>query len=283
VIALDDAPEKDLDCLVSCLPHGASAEHCARFIKDGVRIIDMSADFRLRDAAAHGQWYGGDHPCPRHLKDAVYGLSEHFRDRIASAALVANPGAEPTAVLLALLPLVRDETFGVEGIIADCKSGVSGTGRTPAVTSLFVEANGNISPHALGREHRHVPEIEQELSRAGRKAVRISLAPHLVPVSRGVLATVYFHALRTAEECLTALRTFYRGEVLIRVREPADLPNLRDVERTSFCDITVAGGEEGQPLIAVATLDNLLKGGAGQALQNLNIMFGMQETRGLLP
>lgn len=277
-----DAATRKVDCVFSCLPHAVSAELVLVFVKKGIRVIDLSADFRIKDTAVYSKWYGVNHPCPEYLDKAVYGLPEHYRNNIRSASIVANPGCYPTGILLPLLPLLRDRDIEVSDIIADSKSGVSGAGRSLKLMSHFVEAHETVTPYSIGRAHRHVPEIDQELSAAAGRDITITFSPHLVPTNRGILSTIYFRANKTARECGEILRTCYLEEPFVRVREPADLPRTNYVAGTNLCDIAVTGGDCGGPLIAVSALDNLLKGASGQAVQNMNIMFDMPEHTGLL-
>ncbi|MDD5673808.1 MAG: N-acetyl-gamma-glutamyl-phosphate reductase [Chitinivibrionales bacterium] len=272
----------DLDCLFSCLPHGESAKALIPFLEKGIKVIDLSADFRLKAPAEYKKWYGTEHPYPGYLDTAVFGLPEHYRKQIKDAHLVANPGCYATSILMPLLPLLKLADTAVGTIIADSKSGVSGAGRSLKLTSHFVEVNDNFSAYSIGRRHRHLGEIDQELSAAYQRQCHITFSPHLLPVNRGILSTIYLSVNRTAPQCLEIVKKAYAGEPFVRVREPGDLPNLRDVLHTNFCDMTFTGGIDGQPVIAVAALDNLLKGASGQALQNMNLMFGFKETCGLV-
>jgi N-acetyl-gamma-glutamyl-phosphate reductase len=270
----------NVHCVFSCLPHAVSAEHLLPFIDRGVRVVDLSADFRLRDAAVYERWYLHKHPRPALLSSAVYGLTELYRAEVKQAQVVANPGCYPTSVLLPLLPLLK-QGMRFRSIVADSKSGVSGAGRTLKITSHFVEANENVTPYAPGRTHRHVPEMEQELGIAAGTAVRITFVPHLVPVSRGMLSTIYLDGDVTAEECERAARDAYAHEPFVRVRSDAGTISMSGVAHGNRCDCAFTGGKDGVPVIAVSALDNLVKGASGQALQNMNVMFGFTETLGL--
>lgn len=281
LISPDDAPHKTVDCVFSCLPHAVSAQLCLPFIEKGVRVIDLSADFRITDPEEYKKWYQHDHPGPELLRKAVYGLPEHYRDMIRTADIVANPGCYPTSILLPLLPLFSYQGVDINTIIADSKSGVSGAGKTLKLASHFVEANENIFAYSAGRTHRHVAEIEQELSKAAHEKVQITFSPHLAPFNRGILSTIYLMINKTAQECYTIVKNFYDDEPFVRVRAEKDLPKLKNVARTNYCDIAFTGGEKGQPVIAVSAIDNLIKGASGQAVQNMNIMFGFEETAGL--
>ncbi len=279
-------PEKTVDvgvdCVFSCLPHATSAGLLMPFINNLVRVVDLSADFRIKDPAVYTTWYKTVHPCPELLPEAVFGLCEHYRGEIAKARIVANPGCYSSSIMLPLLPLFKDKDTAVSLVIADSKSGVSGAGRSLKLTSHFVEVHENFSAYSIGRSHRHVAEIEQEFSRAAGKPVIITFSPHLLPTNRGILSTIYVVTNRSAQECFDIVSKFYRNEPFVRMRQQGDLPCIAGVAHTNFCDIAFTGGENGQPVIAVSALDNLVKGASGQAVQNMNIMFGFPETCGLL-
>jgi N-acetyl-gamma-glutamyl-phosphate reductase len=285
LISPSEAVGRGADCVFSCLPHAASAELLLPVIERGVKVIDLSADFRIRDADVYKKWYCDDkhpqHPAPHLLKEAVFGLCEHYREQIAKASILANPGCYVTSVLLPLLPLYKGGV-GIDMVIADSKSGVSGAGRGLKQNTHFPEANENFSAYSVGHKHRHTPEMEQELSLAAGKPVTITFSPHLLPINRGILSTIYIKANVSASECSEIVKKFYAKEPFVRVREPSDLPQIANVVHTNYCDIAFTGGTDGLPIIAVSTLDNLIKGASGQALQNMNIMFGLQETMGLL-
>jgi len=282
LIAPEDLHAHPVDCFFSCLPHAASAAVCMPFIKKGIRVIDLSADFRLKDPAVYTKWYTIDHPCPELLEKAVFGIPELYRNSIASAQLLANPGCYATSIILPLVPLLKEKGSNITMIIADSKSGVSGAGRSLKLGTQYVEVHDNFSAYSVGRMHRHLGEIDQELSQANNKKVTITFSPHLLPLSRGILSTIYISTSLSAAACLNSIKTAYANEPFIRVREPQDLPTIRDVAHTNFCDISVTGGDNGLPVIIVSALDNLLKGASGQAVQNMNIMFGFDETTALL-
>lgn len=283
LISVEGAQSKRTDVVFSCLPHAASAPLCKAFLDKGVRVVDLSADFRLNNEKEYAVWYKETHPCPELLAEAVYGLCEHNSTAIGAARLVANPGCYPTSILLPLLPLVKAPALDVHGIIADSKSGVSGAGRSLKLTSLFCEASENFSPYSIGHSHRHTPEIEQELSKAASKNIQITFSPHLLPISRGMLSTIYFQANASAAKCIEFLRKAYSNAPFVRVRESDDLPNIKNVANTNYCDMTILDtGIVGAPLIAVCAIDNVLKGASGQAVQNMNIMFGFDQINGIL-
>jgi N-acetyl-gamma-glutamyl-phosphate reductase len=280
------APEKavniGVDCVFSCLPHATSAGLLMPFINKLVKVVDLSADFRIKDPKEYAVWYKTEHPCPELLEEAAFGLCEQYRKDIAKARIVANPGCYSTSIMLPLLPLFKDKGTQISLVIADSKSGVSGAGRSLKLSSHFVEVHENFSAYSIGHAHRHIAEIEQEFSKACGKAVTITFSPHLLPTNRGILSTIYLVTNRTAAACLDIVKNAYAGEPFIRLREPSDLPAIGGVAHTNFCDITFTGGETGRPVIAVSALDNLVKGASGQAVQNMNIMFGFPETAGLL-
>jgi N-acetyl-gamma-glutamyl-phosphate reductase len=282
LLAPKETVDVPVDCVFSCLPHATSAGLLLPFINNLVKVIDLSADFRIKNPEDYAAWYKTEHPCPELLKDAVFGLCEHYRSEIAGARIVANPGCYSSSIMLPLLPLFKDKDTTISLVIADSKSGVSGAGRSLKLTSHFVEVHENFTAYSIGHTHRHIAEIEQEFSKACGKPVAITFSPHLLPTNRGILSTIYLVTNRTAAQCLAIVKKAYKDEPFVRMREPSDLPSIAGVAHTNFCDITFTGGEKGQPVIAVSSLDNLVKGASGQAVQNMNIMFGFPETTGLL-
>lgn len=267
------------DCVFGCLPHGASASVIPQLLEAGLKVVDLSADYRLNDPDIYSQWYGGHHPDAERMKTTVYGLPELFREGIAEAQLVANPGCYPTGVTLSLGPLLKLGYIRPEGIIADCKSGVSGAGRTPKLNTLFPECNESFAAYGVGT-HRHMPEIEQNLSVYSGKQASVIFTPHLVPMDRGILSTCYAipEKAATEQELLDVLRKTYENEPFVRVR--ADLPTTKDVSGTNFCDITVRRVKD--RVLTIACVDNLVKGASGAAVQNFNLMYGFDETTALL-
>lgn len=268
------------ECVFSCLPHGVTASLVPYLLAAGrCRVIDLSADYRLRSADVYQQWYGEKHADPDRLATAVYGLPELFREQIAPAQLIANPGCYPTSAILPLAALLKQRLIEPGDIIVDSKSGVSGAGRTPKLTTHFPECNESVSAYNVGR-HRHTPEIEQILSTAGGDDVRLIFTPHLIPMDRGILTTTYSRprGKLTEEQALDALRGFYADEPFVRVVD--HLPGTKDSAGTNFCDITVRM-VRGR-IITISCLDNLIKGASGAAVQNFNLMFGFKETTALL-
>jgi N-acetyl-gamma-glutamyl-phosphate reductase len=281
LVTSDEVDWNEIDVVFCGLPHGTAHAEIAK-LPNRIKIVDMSADFRLRDAKTYAEWYGGEHSAPALLKDAVYGLTEHYRDKIKDARIVACPGCYPTAVLLALLPLIKAKLIAGDDIIIDAKSGVSGAGRTLKQNILFSEAGEGLSPYGIGN-HRHVPEIEQELSLAGGAGVTINFTPHLAPMSRGELCTCYVRLAgkKTASDLRKALAETYASEAFVHVVEEGVIPATQHVRGSNFCHIGVFTDRLSGRAIVVAAIDNLVKGSAGQALQNFNLMFGFDETTGL--
>jgi N-acetyl-gamma-glutamyl-phosphate reductase len=281
LVTSDEVDWSAVDVVFGGLPHGTAHQEIAK-LPERVKIIDMSADFRLRDPALYAEWYGGAHGAPALLDGAVYGLTERYRDEIKDARLVACPGCYPTAVLLALLPLVEAKLVASEDIIIDAKSGVSGAGRTLKQNILFSEAGEGLSPYGIGN-HRHVPEIEQELARAAGAAVTVNFTPHLAPMSRGELCTIYVRltGTATAADLRAALTEAYTRAPFVRVVEEGVIPATQHVRGSNYCHIGVFADRIPGRAIVVSAIDNLVKGSAGQALQNFNLMHGLDETTGL--
>jgi len=278
-----DAPLDRTDVAFLCTPHHASAEIGKRVLDAGCKCIDLSADFRLHDVAVYEQWYG-HHPVPELLPEAAYGLTEVYRERVAGARLVANPGCYPTAPVLALYPLLREGIVTDERIIVDAKSGASGAGATSTSKTHFCAIAENLSAYSVGHAHRHVPEMEQELRAVAGRPLRVVFSPHLLPVVRGILSTIYVSVdpAWTPERLLALWRDVYAGEPFIQVLDAGRLATLAHVVRTNRCALSLApAGRDGE-YILVTALDNLVKGASGQAVQNMNVMFGLDETMGLL-
>jgi N-acetyl-gamma-glutamyl-phosphate reductase len=274
--ALDPAKvAAQCDLVFLALPHTTSARPAEVFLKAGRKVIDLSADFRLKDARAYETWYQAPHPSPNLLKTAVYGMPELHRNSLRSASLVASPGCYPTAAILSLYPLAANNLLG-EQVIIDAKSGISGAGRGPALMYHYPEANESIGAYKLG-SHRHTPEIEQELG------VRVSFTPHLVPMTRGILSTAYarLRTPQTSEQLRDLYRECYKNEPFIRVLEPGQSPNPRYTRGANFCDVSAFFDPRTDMAILIGALDNLVKGAAGQAVQAMNVMQGWPETSAL--
>jgi N-acetyl-gamma-glutamyl-phosphate reductase len=263
-----------LDAAIVAYPHGAAAELVSELRARDVRVVDLSADFRLHDAAVYGEWYR-EHPVPEMLSQAVYGLPERYREQIRDADLVANPGCYPTATLLALAPLARAGL--IRDVVVDAKSGVSGAGRAATEKTHFVSVDENISPYGLPR-HRHTPEIEQELAALGAE-LRITFVPHLLPLDQGELVSCYVTLTRADDDLDALYGAAYGEEPFVEVVSTA--PGVRDVRETNLCRIRVHRDERTGRAVVFAVIDNLWKGAASQAVQNLNLMFGRPEEEGL--
>jgi N-acetyl-gamma-glutamyl-phosphate reductase len=282
-LPLENLPPRELanrcDCVFSCLPHAASAEACAELLAAGTRVVDFSADYRLNDVHVYESWYATTHPDPERVPTTPYGLPEWFADQIQPAALVANPGCYPTSAILALAPLLRAGAVDHRDLIVDSKSGVSGAGRTPKLNTHFPECNENFSAYNVGK-HRHAPEIQQILSTLAGQHVELIFTPHLVPMDRGILTTAYAQRLdgRSEGDLLQLLRETYRGCPFVRVSE--NLPATKNSAHTNFCDLSLR--IVGQRVVVLSCIDNLIKGASGAAVQNMNVMFGLPQTVGLL-
>jgi N-acetyl-gamma-glutamyl-phosphate reductase len=281
LVTSDEVDWSEVDVVFCGLPHGTAHAEISK-LPQRVKIIDMSADFRLRDPKLYAEWYANEHSAPALIKEAAYGLTEHYRDKIKAARLVACPGCYPTAVLLALLPLAKAKLIEASDIIIDAKSGVSGAGRTLKQNILFAEAGEGLSPYGIGN-HRHVPEIEQELTAVAGSPVTVNFTPHLAPMSRGELCTSYVRLAgkTTAADLRNALIEAYANSPFVRIVEEGGIPATQHVRGSNFCHIGVFADRLKGRAIVVSAIDNLVKGSAGQALQNFNLMFGIDETTGL--
>ena len=274
----EDIDLSGIDAVFGCLPHAASAQLLGGIT--GPRIIDLSADFRLKDAATYADWYGGAHPAPALLPDAVYGLSEFARPALPGARIVACPGCYPTAVLLALLPLVAAQAISAERITVNALSGVSGAGRSLKEANLFPEVAEAVHPYGIGR-HRHMPEMEQELSlRAGRD-VTISFTPHLVPMNRGELVTCIVETAHGPDYLREILADAYTDDPFVHLLPAGVAPATRMVRGSNHAVVNIFADRVPGRAIVIAAIDNLVKGSSGQAIQNFNLMFGLPETMGL--
>lgn len=271
------------DAVFLALPHTKSQNPVAVCMKAGKLVVDLSADYRLKDVAAYEQWYQAPHTHPRLLEEAVYGLPELHREAIAKARLVASPGCYPTAAILQLAPLIAKNLVQPDLIVIDAKSGISGAGRSPALPYHFPEAHESLEPYKIGK-HRHIPEIEQELSGMIGKtgSVTVTFTPHLVPMNRGILSTAYCKLVHdmTLADLRSLYREFYKGERFVRLYEDT-VPNPRYIRGSNFCDVGVYTDPRAGWVVTVAAVDNLVKGAAGQAIQAMNLMMGIPEESGL--
>ena len=283
LIASDDAPLDAVDVVFVALPHGAAGLMARRARAAGVRVIDFSAYLRLATADEYRRWYGHEHPAPE-LLPAPYGIPELWRAQLRDAPVIANPGCYPTSVLLGLAPLLQQGLLAQPTIIIDAKSGVSGAGRAPKQNTHFVEVNESLAPYNVGRVHRHVGEMQQEAARlaAGTVTPEIIFSPHLMPISRGLLSTMYVAIpgeLRI-EMLHERYHAHYRDEPFLRVLPVGQLATIAHASHTNDCVISVALARPGMAII-IASIDNLVRGAAGQAIQNMNVMFGIDEHEGL--
>jgi N-acetyl-gamma-glutamyl-phosphate reductase len=274
-----DEVGKRADCVFGCLPHCASAEILPKVLAAGAKVVDFSADYRLDDAATYLEWYGHEHPDTGRLGTTVYGLPELFRERIRRQSLVANPGCYSTSAILPLAPLLKSGLFEADDIIIDSKSGVSGAGRQPKLMTHFPECNESMSAYNVGR-HRHTPEIEQVIARHAGVRPAVIFTPQLAPMDRGILSTIYIRPRKKLAEgdVMNLLREAYAGERFVRVVD--HLPGTKDTVDTNFCDITARVVRD--RVLLISCLDNLVKGAAGAAVQNFNVLFDLPETMGLL-
>ncbi len=270
-----------VDVVFMALPHKLPMEYVPELIQRGKKVIDLSADFRFSDPSLYESAYQA-HTAKPTLAGAVYGLSEVFTQLIQKADLVGNPGCYPTSVILPLYPLLRAGFLNTETLIADAKSGVSGAGRAAALTTHFCEVNESFKAYKVG-SHRHTPEMDEKLSLAAGKPVRITFVPHLLPISRGMETTIYADLAREVapDEIYRCLRDFYSGRPFIRITKDGRPPDTLHVKGTNYCDIGFVIEKTGRRVILMSAIDNLVKGASGQAVQNMNLMLGLDETRGL--
>ncbi len=264
------------------VPHRVAMELVPQILKQGLRVIDFSADYRLRDVDTYEAWYHTQHTSPELTKEAVYGLPERYRDAIRTARLIANPGCYPTSAILATLPLLNSTVVELDSLIIDAKSGISGAGPKPKETTHYPNRDANFVAYNLGM-HRHTPEIEQELGAMLNEPIRVTFSPHLVPMTRGILSTVYARLTQEmSTEAVSELYTqFYANEPFVRVLPPGEYPQTKAVMGSNYCDVGLEVDTRTRRVIAMAAIDNLGKGAAGAAVQNLNLMFGFDETAGL--
>lgn len=270
------------DIVFLALPHGVSMGIAPEFIKAGKKVIDLSADYRLRDLKTYETWYA-KHTSAKFLKDAVYGIPELYRKQIKNAKLVANPGCYPTSIILGLAPALKKNLLDLSAIIVDSASGVSGAGREPLTGSLFCEVDGGFKAYKVGGKHRHLPEIEQELNALAGKKFPVSFTPHLLPVKRGILSTIYAKWKKhiALSELHALYHSFYEGEKFVRICPEGIYPNISSVCGSNYCDIGLAVDPRTKNIIIMAAIDNLFKGAAGQAVQNMNIICNFDEDAGL--
>lgn len=282
LVTIAEVDWSKVDLVFCCLPHGTTQEVVAG-LPAHLRILDLSADFRLADPALYAHWYGHAHRAAALQREAVYGLTEIMRPAIANARLVAVPGCYPTSAQLPLVPLVRAAQIDADDIVIDAKSGVTGAGRGLKETSLFAEVAEGVTAYGIA-SHRHMPEIEQGLSRAAGRPVTVSFTPHLMPMNRGILSTIYVRLVKgvTVEDLRRTLEGAYAGEPFVRVLPAGRMPATHHVRGSNLCLIGLAQDRLSGRAILVSAIDNLVKGASGQAVQDMNVMLGLPETAGLL-
>lgn len=272
----------ECDVAFTALPHGASKSVIPSLLERGLKVIDLSGDYRYDSAEVYEQWYGEKHSSPELLEESVYGLCELYRDKVKQARLIGNPGCYTTCSILGAYPLLKSGIGNAENVIVDAKSGVTGAGRGLGLAYHFCECTENTKAYKIAT-HRHTSEIEQELSHAAGKDVMISFTPHLIPQKRGILSTIYINLNKpsTTEEITQIYKDFYKDEFFVRVKDAGNLPETKHVAGSNFVDIGVCVDERLQRAVVVSAIDNIVKGAAGQAVQNMNIMFGLDEKTGL--
>ncbi|GJQ59879.1 MAG: N-acetyl-gamma-glutamyl-phosphate reductase [Candidatus Scalindua sp. AMX11] len=271
----------DVDLVFMALPPTVSMQFVPQFLDAGIKVVDLSADYRFAEKSVYERWYKVKHTDPSHLKAAVYGLPELFRDKIETASLVANPGCYPTAAILGLAPLIKRDLIDTDDIIIDAKSGISGSGRTPTEATHYCERNENLEAYNVG-VHRHTPEIESIVSLMGNSDPFVYFTPHLIPMIRGLLCSIYVQLKKeiSNEEIRDLFNNLYGGEPFVRLSRDGTFPKTKDVTNTNMCEIAVK--VVGKRVLIFSSIDNLMKGASGQAVQNMNIMCGHNETMGLI-
>jgi N-acetyl-gamma-glutamyl-phosphate reductase len=271
---------KDIDVVFAALPHGTSAKVIKELFERDIKIIDLGADFRI-SPKNYKKWYG-EHPCPELIKQAVYGITELNRDKIKKAKLVANPGCYPTSSILGLAPILKNKIADESSIIVDSKSGVTGAGRSPSLDYHYSEVNEGIKAYKVG-EHRHMPEIEEALSNYSGLKVNVSFTPHLIPMDRGILSTIYVNLKKkiTTKKLIELYEEHYQDERFVRISAENTYPSTNQVRGSNYCDIGMKVNSSNNTAVIVSVIDNLVKGASGQAVQNMNVMMGFEEDAGL--
>lgn len=278
-----DEIKDSCDLVFLALPHTVAMDYVPKLLSMGKKVIDLSSDYRLKDARVYEKAYNKKHNDAEGLKGSVYGLPELYRVDIKKAKLVANPGCYPTAAILSLLPLLVSDLIEPDSIIIDAKSGTSGAGKKVAKELLFLEVNEDFHAYKVN-EHQHMPEINQVLSKVSGKKLQVTFVPHLLPINRGILETIYLrkgkNSIVKKQNLVELYKRFYKNEPFVRIRKENDFPRIKDVVGTNFCDIGLK--ENADSIIVISAIDNLLKGAGGQAVQNMNIMFNLPEKTGLM-
>jgi len=270
------------DVIITALPHSLSAPIVMEAYHKGKKVVDLGADFRFSNVEVYESWYKVKHPCPELLEEAVYAIPEINREEIKKVTIVGNPGCYPTCSILTIAPLLKEDIIDEHSIIIDAKTGVSGAGRSLKLGSHFCECNESIKAYGVAG-HRHLPEIEEQLTKISGKNVTASFTPHLVPMNRGILTTIYASLKKDVsfEELYEIYMEYYHGEYFVRIMEKGKMPETRQVRNSNFCDIGIAVDEHAGRVIACGVIDNLVKGASGQAIQNMNIICGLPEKMGL--
>ncbi|MDI6786184.1 MAG: N-acetyl-gamma-glutamyl-phosphate reductase [bacterium] len=271
-----------VDLVFLALPHKVSMEIVPTLLKHNKRVIDLSADFRLKDPLVYEKWYQIKHVCPQFINEAVYGLPELYRSYIKKTNLIANPGCYPTSIILGLAPLIKNSKINLDQIIVDSKSGITGAGRMPTPKTHFPNCYENFSAYGIF-SHRHTPEIDQELSFLACKEVKIVFTPHLLPINRGILSTIYVDLKNSMsqQQLLEIYINFYKKEPYIRILKEGELPQIKDVAHTNYCDLGIFLDKNRKKVLIISCIDNLIKGASGQAVQNMNIMYDYKESSAL--
>lgn len=277
----ENLPE-DVDVVFCALPHRISQNKVIPLMKQGMKVVDLSADFRLKDQKTYEEWYQTDHLQPDLLEKAVYGLPEWYGDALKTASLAANPGCFPTSILLPLLPLLKEGLVDGKHLVINANTGISGAGRNPSAVNVFSQVNENVRAYGIGT-HRHTPEIEQELTLAAGSQVTVQFTPHLVPMDRGILSTIVTPQVEglTMEKVQQCFQDYYEKKPFIRLLGTGGLPETKAVKGSNYCDIAWRLDDRSGNLILVSAIDNLIKGSSGEAVQNMNLMLGMPEETGL--
>lgn len=273
---------KNSEIIFICLPTGLSEDIAEKCINDNKICIDLGADFRLDKEEDYREWYGEGFKKPHLHSLSCYGLPELYRDKIKSSNIIANPGCFPTSVNLGLMPALKEKLISSQNIIIDSKSGITGSGRALSLASHFAEVSGNFSPYKVA-QHRHIPEIEQILSDIAKENIIITFVPHILPINRGILSTIYssLNVEMTIKEIHEIYREYYKNEKFIRVLDIGNIANIKNVKYSNYCDISLHKDSRTNKLIIVSAIDNMVKGSAGQAIQNMNIVLGLSEEDGL--
>jgi N-acetyl-gamma-glutamyl-phosphate reductase len=271
------------EVVISCLPEKVGTSILAEMVRAGAKVIDLSADFRLKDPAAYRAAYGVEHPAPGLLREAVYGLSEFHRQELRESRLVANPGCYPSGALLGILPLIRRDLIEPSSIVIDSKSGTTGARRAPAIDQLFAEVNENSRAYKVGN-HRHLPEMEQEIEAALGREVAVMFVPHLLPVTRGILTSIFMRprAGTTEDDVRAAFESSFAKSRFVRILKSGELPELKNVRATNYTELSFLLDRRTETLVVLSAIDNLGKGASGQAVQNMNLMLGYDEAAGLV-